>query len=261
MKMRRPVVWILILAMVFCLYACGDDGSKKDTDRAAEDSLTGKYWLYSMTLDGEEVGYETLKLLGSTDSFLLLNGDGTAVISLVGEDPETLEYNGKDKILSDDKGGSMGFTVDGEKLTLDVDGSRMVFVMDGSRLLDQTEDPSAGETDTDVGMGQDGVTGQYWLYSMVSGGEEMDYELLCLFGMDDAYLRLNGDGTAQLSLMGEKPVDLEYDRQSMTIFDDDGDSMDLILDGQTITLVYPDSEERMVFVRDGSDLLDRGDPD
>ncbi len=81
----------------------------------------------------------------------------------------------------------------------------------------------------------------YMLYSITSGDETLDHDMLAEAGYDEALLVLNDDGTCTLSLFGEVSEGT-WTKDSITL---NGVTDGLDLDGDTATLITVDGS--MVF--------------
>lgn len=292
MELKKLIALLLALAMVLCLVACGggtkedepeedevaqskdkdDDKSEpKETDpektepketepdetepsktetqptEPQEDysQVAGRYWLYEMESSGITLHFDMICQMELDDSYVDMEKDGTGVMYLTGEDPVAFTYDLGDMTLVDESGDTLSLEIGDEKITMENDEVVITFVVEGSDLLERPETNDEYEQ----------VAGRYWLYYMYTDGTEIDYELICMAGMDGSYLDLNADGTGVMALTGEDPVEFTYDLDEMILVDDTGDEVEFLIVDEKFQMWNDDTE--VDFVLDGSDLLQK----
>lgn len=99
------------------------EGKEIPTASAPE---VGYYTFYSAEIDGVSFTSEDLAVLGEDENYasLQLNGDGTALLVLDGEEQS---LNWADGLLTAGDE-SMAYTLDGDKITISVEGFEMTFL-------------------------------------------------------------------------------------------------------------------------------------
>ena len=159
MNLRKCLLIVLALMMVFTLAACsegGDDGVQDVT------GLSGTYYLYSMDAEGVELGYDMLLLAELSESYLKLNGDGTGELYLQGEETEKITYDEKDGSISFDDGSAMSVTVEGDSLIVDAGMDTVFcFALDGSSTLNDAKNGSVN-AGTDTAGTDDSGSYDWW---------------------------------------------------------------------------------------------------
>ena len=210
---------------------------ESDSDITVNTDVVGKYFIESMTMDGETYGKDMLSILGVAGSYIEFMADGTGVIFFEGEDePEEFTYD--DKELSDDTDVKIPYSFDGEKLTLDYDG--VVFVFSASNEEDtSTEESSEAET-SNIVIGD--ITGKYLIDSMISGGVTYGKDVIAAAGMDGCYIELKADGTGVIFL--DEEYNITYDESGIT--DETGETIPYTFDGTSLSITY--ESNTLVFV-------------
>ena len=104
-------------------------------------SMVGKYWMYSMNVDGTQLDYNLIIEAGYEDSYLLLDDLCTGKMYMTGEDAILLTWDPIAMTISDGID-VLNFEIDGELLTLYADSNILVYALEGSDLLELPEDPA-----------------------------------------------------------------------------------------------------------------------
>ena len=94
--------------------ASGEEGS----EGSAETGLVGYYTVETLTVEGEEVDYDTLVLIGAAlNTFVVFNEDGTMLLSIEGESME-FEYVDDGTFFNGFAAGT--YVLEGDKITVDL---------------------------------------------------------------------------------------------------------------------------------------------
>lgn len=138
---------MLTLLMLFSLAACG--GGSGDGKVSSE--RVGSYNLYEMTIDGEFVDNETVKMLEMEDLLLLeLKEDGTGTLT-DGDDVQDIKWTDT-KLPSSNGTESYDYTYQDGKITLEIDGTTAVLQKTDSKTntpLERKEESSEAVSSTE----------------------------------------------------------------------------------------------------------------
>lgn len=108
-KMKKILGILLSMLLAVSLFACG--GGAKNSD-------AGYYIMDSVKEGDSEISADDLKEFGLT-GYVVLNDDGTGVMSVEGEEPADIEW-GNGKFKADDE--EVEYTIDGDILTVEIEG-------------------------------------------------------------------------------------------------------------------------------------------
>lgn len=218
------------------------------------DTIEGKYMLYSMTVDGEEYGYDMVILAEVDDSYLEFYDDGTVDVYFTDEEVMNGEYDLDAGTITVD-GEAIELSVKGEKATISMDGEDMIFVIAGSDLFDEVD----VSVDVSVDFGDEDIVGKYLLYAMTTGEEFIDYSTIKEIGYDSAYIELKEDGTFIMVFPEVEPEEGTYDAETMILTDSIGDEIAFeVMEG---ILTIENEEDVFAFVIEGDELFEIEDPD
>jgi|GEM_PF-751591 len=108
-KMKKILGILLSMLLAVSLFACGGGAKKSDAG----------YYIMDSAKEGDtEMKADELAEIG-LQGYVILNKDGTGIVSLEGEEPVDVEW-GDGKFKADDE--EVEYTIDGDILTLEIEG-------------------------------------------------------------------------------------------------------------------------------------------
>lgn len=256
--MKRLLAALLALVMVFGLTACAGKEPEKKPEKEPEkkDALSGTYWVYSMTGDGETLDYEMLCLVGLNDTSLVFGKDNKVTFRMAGEDPVELVYDSEAGTLTGEDGQSQ-LTKDGDRLKMRFDDVEMVFLKEGDSLLtappEQNEDPTEEPTDDPAEEPTDDPTEEPTDDPTEEPTDELPEDMPFLDGKYKVVLI----GAVDSDLMQETEQDIWIrfydDGTALMSIDDEWSDLEWVWDGETViaenslsTFVMADTQDGLL---------------
>ena len=196
--------------------------SEKPEEPKEPEVRTETYELYAAISDGIVLNQSDLASAGMTasNSYILLNNDGTASFTFMGE-TEQMGWNSTGMWPLSDATDVAAIEFDGDVLTITSDGFSMIFLLKGSNQVPEIDVTSE-------------VVGTYYLYSMTMEGQTLTRTDLQAAGLDytSIYITFNADNTGELVYDG----DAESFKWDEEVLDDGIDEIPYTLDGDILTI-------------------------
>ena len=198
--------------------------SEKPKEPEEPEVQTETYEIYAMISNGMVLKQSDLASAGMTadNSYILLNSDGTASFTFMGE-TEQMGWNSTGMWPLSDDTDVAAIEFDGDVLTITSDDFSLIFLLEGSHQVPEIEVTSE-------------AVGTYYLYSMTMEGQTLSRTDLQAAGLDytSIYITLNADNTGKLVTDGDTES-FEWDEE---VLDDGIDEIPYTLDGDILTIEY-----------------------